>query len=90
MKCGQNACSDGEDNIDSLCEIPTRVAGLPRKHSCPDCGFCQLCSDARCQSCLSGTGDSDDGCSRKMSFSEQIQLYDRINEEDPLIGKKSR
>ena len=23
-----------------------------RKHNCPDCDFCQWCSDARCAQCL--------------------------------------
>lgn len=23
----------------------------PKKHPCPDCHFCQYCSDARCQTC---------------------------------------
>jgi hypothetical protein len=26
-----------------------------KKHPCPDCSFCQFCSDSRCSMCL-GTG----------------------------------
>ncbi|MEN6439407.1 MAG: hypothetical protein ABFD97_12605 [Syntrophobacter sp.] len=90
MKCTQGVCAAGKDIVVASCKKQARTAGLPRKHSCPDCGFCQFCSDARCQSCLSGAGDSNNGCSKKMSFSEQIQLYDRINKEDPFIGKRCR
>lgn len=27
----------------------------PKKHPCPDCHFCQWCSDNRCGLCLGGT-----------------------------------
>ena len=27
-----------------------------RKHSCPDCDFCQVCSDLRCSLCLKKAG----------------------------------
>ena len=27
-----------------------------KKHPCPDCHFCQWCSDARCRACLGGGG----------------------------------
>ncbi len=26
--------------------------GAPKKHPCPDCTFCQWCSDSRCNMCL--------------------------------------
>jgi len=26
--------------------------GTPKKHPCPDCTFCQWCSDSRCNMCL--------------------------------------
>ena len=45
----------------------------PRKHPCPDCTFCQWCSDDRCRLCL-GTG-----CGKKLSLAEQIALYDQVN-----------
>lgn len=63
--------------------------GLPRKHQCPDCLFCQICSDSRCSACRKGRG-SQTICSKKMSFSEQIRLYDEINAKDPLLGKKHK
>ncbi len=62
---------------------------LPRKHSCPDCRFCQICSDARCSSCRKER-ESQTICSKKMSFSEQIRLYNEINAKDPLLGKKHK
>jgi hypothetical protein len=45
------------------------------KHPCPDCSFCQWCSDDRCSLCLrQGCGKK-----RKLSMAEQIALYDAIN-----------
>ena len=46
-----------------------------KKHPCPDCTFCQWCSDERCSLCLR------QGCGRKrkLSLQEQIALYDAIN-----------
>ncbi|NTV50753.1 MAG: hypothetical protein HGB32_00245 [Geobacteraceae bacterium] len=47
----------------------------PQKHPCPDCTFCQWCSDDRCRLCLNRAG-----CRRsKLSIEEQIALYDSIN-----------
>jgi hypothetical protein len=48
----------------------------PKKHLCPDCEFCQWCSDERCRLCLG----HEDGCRRKKrSISEQIVLYNSLN-----------
>jgi len=46
----------------------------PKKHSCPDCRFCQWCGDDRCSLCLRG-------CKRvkKLSLAEQIELHERVN-----------
>ncbi|MDD2501850.1 MAG: hypothetical protein PHN92_13665 [Geobacter sp.] len=45
-----------------------------KKHSCPDCRFCQWCSDDRCSLCLKK------GCCRKqLSQAEQIALYEALN-----------
>ena len=46
-----------------------------KKHPCPDCGFCQWCSDDRCRLCL-GRGSCK---GRKLSLQEQIALYEAIN-----------
>lgn len=46
-----------------------------KKHPCPDCTFCQWCSDDRCNLCLR----SSSGCKKKLSTSEQIALYDSLN-----------
>ncbi|GFO54013.1 hypothetical protein GMSM_10200 [Geomonas sp. Red276] len=48
----------------------------PKKHPCPDCKFCQWCSDDRCRICRPGKG-----CARKLSLAEQIELYERLNSE---------
>jgi hypothetical protein len=49
----------------------------PKKHPCPDCRFCQWCSDDRCQLCL-GHGKQ---CRKKLSLEEQIALYESLNRE---------
>lgn len=47
----------------------------PKKHPCPDCTFCQWCSDDRCRLCLHrGTC-----CRRKLSQAEQIARYEALN-----------
>ena len=47
-----------------------------KKHPCPDCSFCQWCSDDRCGICR-----AEKVCVRKLSSAEQIALYERINAE---------
>jgi hypothetical protein len=49
--------------------------GGTKKHPCPDCRFCQWCSDERCQLCL-GHGKP---CGKKLSLEEQIALYESLN-----------
>ncbi|MEI8355597.1 MAG: hypothetical protein WCG31_05850 [Deltaproteobacteria bacterium] len=46
-----------------------------KKHPCPDCTYCQWCSDDRCRICLGHKGS----CRKKLSMQEQIELYDRLN-----------
>lgn len=80
-------CRQGKSDPEKLQAVPfcaTR-SGLPRKHPCPDCHFCQLCSDSRCHSCRSQKTRGD--CP-KLSLSEQIRLYDEINANDPAFRKK--
>lgn len=50
-----------------------------KKHPCPDCHFCQFCSDARCQSCRHPNNRVDKGSCQNLSLAEQILLYERIN-----------
>jgi hypothetical protein len=51
-----------------------------KKHPCPDCHFCQSCSDARCHACRS---EKYRPCRkqhcRKLSLREQIALYEQFN-----------
>ena len=47
---------------------------MDKKHPCPDCKQCQWCSDDRCRLCLRSGG-----CRKKLSFAEQIALYEQIN-----------
>lgn len=54
-----------------------------RKHPCPDCHFCQDCSDARCHACRRDRTQSLDGwCPRKLSLREQVALYEALNRSD--------
>ncbi|GFO58210.1 hypothetical protein GMST_05350 [Geomonas silvestris] len=46
-----------------------------KKYPCPDCTFCQWCSDDRCRKCRSGAK-----CPRKLSQAEQIELYEKLNQ----------
>ncbi|HNY64720.1 MAG TPA: hypothetical protein PKM41_04730 [Deltaproteobacteria bacterium] len=39
--------------VTGLVYVPDDDAG-PKKHPCPDCHFCQWCSDNRCELCLQG------------------------------------
>ncbi|UPU34505.1 hypothetical protein M1B72_13720 [Geomonas paludis] len=49
-----------------------------KKHPCPDCSFCQWCSDDRCRMCRGKH------CSRKkLSSAEQIALYEALNQKKP-------
>ena len=50
-----------------------------KKHACPDCHFCQFCSDSRCHSCLGKLNRAGGPLKRKLSLCEQIRLFDEIN-----------
>ncbi|ABQ25183.1 hypothetical protein Gura_0977 [Geotalea uraniireducens Rf4] len=53
----------------------------PKKHPCPDCTFCQWCSDDRCRMCL-----GQEECGRqKLSLAEQIELFESMQR-----GRKDR
>lgn len=47
-----------------------------QKHSCPDCHFCQFCSDTRCQSCRGGEKPSACHAAGKSSGVESVALFD--------------
>lgn len=51
------------------------VTNGEKKHPCPDCGYCQWCSDDRCRLCLNRKCRA----RRKLSLAEQIALYERLN-----------
>jgi len=57
-----------------------------KKHPCPDCTFCQWCSDDRCRLCRGGHSCR----GRKLSLAEQVALYDEINRRSPPLPKASR
>lgn len=50
-----------------------------KKHPCPDCHFCQGCSESRCQACRGGKNRCRSQPARKLSIREQICLYEEIN-----------
>jgi hypothetical protein len=41
-----------------LLYVPDQRPGARRKHPCPDCHACQLCSDHRCTVCRNRKPDS--------------------------------
>jgi len=47
----------------------------PKKHPCPDCRFCQWCSEDRCHLCRIHKKPG----GKKLSLQEQIALYDSLN-----------
>lgn len=54
-----------------------------RKHPCPDCHFCQDCSDARCHACRSERNRHCKAqCRQKLSLRDQIALYEELNRSD--------
>jgi hypothetical protein len=55
-----------------------------KKHSCPDCAFCQWCGDDRCRLCL----DRKPACRRKLSLREQIALYEAVNRGEKSDGEE--
>lgn len=51
------------------------MSSTKAKHPCPDCTFCQWCSDDRCALCR-----RKDSCGKKkLSVAEQIAQYEEIN-----------
>jgi len=57
---------------------PDQAAGGNRKeHPCPDCRMCQNCAEVRCNVCRSEKPPEP-----KLSFAEQIALYEKLNAEE--------
>ncbi len=59
-----------------------------KKYPCPDCNFCQFCSETRCNACRQQTPRTP-----KMSIAEQIALFESINgpyrcPDEPIYYKK--
>ncbi len=89
--------NDSKSTTDSNCFTP--VAGLQmvyepgcgiaparKKHPCPDCHYCQSCSEARCQSCRVEDKRTDKPSFRKLSMREQILLFEKINNKSYNTG----
>jgi hypothetical protein len=49
------------------------------KHRCPDCHFCQHCSDARCRACRGGLSESEPVSGPGPKFRRVVRLCERIN-----------
>jgi hypothetical protein len=45
-----------------------------RKHNCPDCEYCQLCSDTRCNPCRSRQK-----AKSRQTMADQIEQFEKIN-----------
>ncbi|MBN2332569.1 MAG: hypothetical protein JXO49_10715 [Deltaproteobacteria bacterium] len=52
-----------------------------KKHPCPDCRFCQWCSDDRCRLCRGECPSCGRHGDRKLSLVEQIERYNRLNKD---------
>jgi len=63
--------SIGGLNVYSPAMSDSRAA---QKHPCPDCHFCQFCSDIRCQSCRGAEKGSACSAAGKSSDSEPVTL----------------
>ena len=50
-----------------------------KKHPCPDCSFCQFCAETRCLACRSERNRGKATACKKLSFHEQILLYEKVN-----------
>lgn len=50
-----------------------------KKYPCPDCSFCQFCSETRCCTCKSERKRGKAAASKKLSIQEQILLYEKVN-----------
>ncbi len=50
-----------------------------KKHPCPDCSFCQGCAETRCLTCRSERNRRSPGPCKRLSFQEQILLYEKVN-----------
>ena len=50
-----------------------------KKHPCPDCSFCQSCAETRCLACRSEKNRGSAAPCKKLSFHEQILLYEKVN-----------
>ncbi len=61
----------------------------PKKNPCADCHFCQQCGESRCNTCRGGKQKAE-GRPKKLSFSEQIRLYEEINAKERAEAKTCR
>jgi hypothetical protein len=59
-----------------------------KKHPCPDCSFCQSCAETRCLTCRSERNRKGATACRKLSFSEQILIFEEMNAK--ALRKKQR
>jgi len=64
------------ENSDSDCfeDVPANCRNSQKKHPCPDCYFCQWCSEDRCRLCRKKEPPRP-----HLGFKEQIALYERLN-----------
>jgi hypothetical protein len=84
---GKRETGSQAKNKDSLHLSPFPVPLSPgkpkRRRPCPDCRFCQGCSQDRCRLCRSGRKKVPE----KLSVAEQIALYERLNKKE---GRKKQ
>ncbi len=50
-----------------------------KKHPCPDCRQCQVCTASRCSVCRGQDHAGEGGRFSGLSMAEQIRLYEEVN-----------
>ena len=60
---------------------------MAKKHPCPDCACCLECAESRCRVCRNVACPAR---GRKLSFAEQIRMFERINAEESALRRSDR
>ncbi|MGV8073838.1 MAG: hypothetical protein AB2L11_04695 [Syntrophobacteraceae bacterium] len=74
-----NRCFTPVSGMTMVYEPGCGVKQTAKKHPCPDCHYCQYCSESRCNSCRGKKNTPATGRRRKLSLHEQILLFEEIN-----------
>jgi hypothetical protein len=75
---GRDCCFKHLAGMDRVFEPGGGSQQEGKKHPCPDCSFCQFCSETRCLTCRSDRNRRSVIPCKKLSFQEQILLYEKL------------